>query len=823
MKQYIYDEVFQSTLKYFKGDDLAAKVFINKYCLKDKFKNLYELNPDDMHWRIAREIARIEYKYINPLSEREVYDLLKDFKYIIPQGSPMSGIGNNFQITSISNCFVIGNNEDSYGSIMKIDEEQVYLMKRRGGVGHDLSHLRPDGSETTGAANTSTGVVTFAERYSNTTREVGQDGRRGALMLSLDVRHPDIMKFIQSKLDKKKITGANISIKIFDEFMEALENNQEIDLRFPIDSKNSLISKKIEAKEIWDKLIYSNWKSAEPGILFWDNIINESPANKYGEEWMEVSTNPCGELPLCPYDSCRLLAINIYSYVENPFTDLSYFNYDKFMNHVKIAQRIMDDIVDLEIEKIDNIISKIKSDPESEETKKRELDLWNKIRNKCVSGRRTGLGITAEGDMLAALGFKYGTEQATQFSESIHRILAIESYKSSIELAQQRGAFPIWNNEKDDLSPFVQRVLGEIFKERNYQDLYNEYGRRNISNLTIAPTGTTSLMAQTSSGIEPVFQLYYKRRVKVNPTDDNVRVDYIDDNGDRWMEFKVFHPKFIDFCRIKFGIDNLHEYSDEKIKEFIELSPYNNSCANDIDWEEKVRMQGEIQRWVDHSISVTINLPKETTEQTIDILYRKAWKSGCKGLTIYREGSRSGVLINNEEQKFEYRDKIKRPKILKCDIHHPIIKGDKYLVLVGLFDDKPFEIFGMKNNTGLLNKYSKGELIKVKSGRYDLKIEGDGIMENIGEQFERPLHEYATRLMSWGLSTGSSVKRLVEQLEKAPSESLVDFNKVMARVLKKYVQRNGEKTGDKCPECGDDLIFREGCIGCKSCTYSKCG
>ena len=816
-----YNEAFKSSLKYFYGDDLAAQVFLSKYALKDRNGVLHELTPDDMHHRIAKEFARIEEKYPNPISEDEIYYLLKNFEYIIPAGSPMTGIGNEFQIVSLSNCFVISNPEDSYGSIMKIDEEQVHLMRRRGGVGHDLSHLRPNEAGTTCAANSSTGVVSFAKRYSSTTREVGQDGRRGALMLSLDVRHPDVERFIDSKMKEGEITGANISIKITDEFMHAVESGDKFILKFPVDSINPKYSREVDARQIWNKIIHNAWKSAEPGVLFWDKIINESNSNQYGKDWTEIATNPCGEIPLSPYDSCRLLSLNLYSYVINPFTAAAYFDFKLFNQHVIIAQRLMDDLVDLEIEKIDKILAKIETDPEEEETKFREKILWNKIRNTAVNGRRTGLGVTAEGDMIAAMMMKYGTPSATEFSTEVHKQLAVNSYQSSIILAKERGAFPICNVHTDSASVFMDRILHQL--DYKYRMMYCEYGRRNISNLTVAPTGTVSIMTRTTSGIEPAFNLYYKRRVKINPDSTNVKVDFIDSTGDRWQEFKVFHQKFIEYCKIMYNVDPRDE-SEEKIKELIESSPYFDSTADKVDYIEKVRMQGQIQSWIDHSISVTINMPENATEKMVSDVYMMGWKEGCKGLTVYREGSRSGVLINNKETpKFDYRESIKRPKTLKCDIHHPSIRGEKYLILVGLLDDKPYEIFGMKNVSGILSQHKTGKIIKVKSGIYNLEVDNNGIIEDIVSFFERPEQEFATRMMSWGLSSQASVRKLVEQLEKSSFQSLVDFNKVMSRVLRKYIDRNGELTGEDCPNCKATLVFKEGCVVCPHCGYSKCG
>ena len=670
-KIFSQDEAYQATLDYFKGDDLAARVWVNKYALKDSFGNIYEKTPDDMHKRLAKEIARIEKKYENPMSEEQVFELLKDFNYIIPQGGPMTGIGNDFQIASLSNCFVVGNegNADSYGGILKIDQEQVQLMKRRGGVGHDLSHIRPKGSPVKNSALTSTGIVPFMERYSNSTREVAQDGRRGALMLSVSIKHPDSEKFIDAKLEQGKVTGANVSVKIHDDFMRAIESGEVYKQQYPINSEHPIFEKETNAQKIWDKIVHNAWKSAEPGILFWDTIIRESVPDCYADlGYKTVSTNPCGEIPLCPYDSCRLLAINLYSYVDKPFTSEAKFNFALFREHVAYAQRMMDDIIDLELEKIDAIIGKIDADPEDEEIKSIERKLWEKIKTKAREGRRTGVGITAEGDMLAAVGLRYGTEEATDFSEEIHKSLAIEAYRSSVKMARERGPFTLYDAEREKNNPMIKRLKKED------SSLYEEmakYGRRNIALLTIAPTGTTSLMTQTTSGIEPVFMPVYKRRRKVNPNDKNTRVDFVDELGDSWEEYIVFHHKFVTWMQAN-GYDVTKNYSQEELDKLVEKSPYYKATSNDVDWMSKVRMQGRIQKWVDHSISVTINLPADTEEELVGKLYFEAWKSGCKGVTVYRDGSRSGVLLSNkkEDKKKEKPLKFppKRPEKLEADV-----------------------------------------------------------------------------------------------------------------------------------------------------------
>ena len=862
MQIYTFEEALQDSLRYFNNDELAAKAFVTKYALKNKQGEYLETNPDQMHHRLVKEFARIESKYNNPLTEDEIYQLLKDFKYIIPQGSPMSGIGNDYQITSLSNCFVIESATDSYGGIMKTDQEQVQLMKRRGGVGHDLSNLRPYGAEANNSVLTGmAGSTLYMERFSNSTREVSQGGRRGALMLSMSVKHPDAERFIDAKTESGKVTGANISVRITDEFMEyASREDDEYWQTFPIDAKipmgedydkliidakfdeivqfpNGIYFKKIHAKKLWNKIIHNAWKSAEPGILFWDQIVRESPANRYGDEWMESSTNPCSELPLCQYDSCRLLSINLYSYVDNPFTDNAKFNMYKFVYHVGVAQRLMDDLVDLEIEKINKIITKIIDDPESIDIKDVESDLWHKIRKKAKDGRRTGLGVTAEGDMLAALGIRYGTNVATIFCEHVHREMAIASYTSSIELAKERGSFPIFRLENDDQSPFVQRVLG-CMCESVRQDYLN-YGRRNIANLTIAPTGTTSLMAQTTSGIEPVFQIYYKRRRKINQNDKNARVDFTDEKGDQWEEYKVFHPKFLEWYRINCipeytyneALSILGGCDDKELNNLIKKSPYNKATALDTDYIKKVELQGKIQQWVDHSISVTVNCPEDTTEETVDKIYKRAFEVGTKGCTIYREGSRDGVLISaTRDVKFEYRSATKRPKTLDCDIHYTTVKNEKWMVLVGKYSDLPYEVFGFKIDAlkEVINtKYKTGKLIKQKSKTYDLIIDNNGTVKDIVSLFDTPLLEYGTRLISTSLRHHTPVKYIVDQLEKSKSESIGDFAKVMARILKKYVKEDEQivkEDSHKCPLCVDGILIKQdGCEHCNKCDYSVCG
>ena len=846
-KNYEMNEVLNSAIEYFKGDELSAKVWVNKYALKDSYGNIYELNPNDMHWRLANELARIESKYPNPLKAEELFDLIRDFKYIVPQGSPMSGIGNDFQISSISNCFVIGNNakSDSYGGIIKTDEEQVQLMKRRGGVGHDLSHIRPKGSPVKNSALTSTGIVPFMERYSNSTREVAQDGRRGALMLSVSVKHPDSEDFIDAKLEQGKITGANISVKIHDDFMLALTNKQKYIQQYPVNSITPQVLKEINTEKLWKKIIHNAWKSAEPGILFWDTIINESVADCYADLGFEtVSTNPCGELPLCPYDSCRLLAINLYSYVENPFTYTSKFNFELFKEHVIYAQRMMDDIVDIEIEKIDKILNKIESDPETDYIKLTEKTLWTKIKDKCETGRRTGVGITAEGDMLAALGYRYGTEEATAFSELVHKTLAIEVYRSSVIMAKERGSFKIYNTEKESNNPFIKRL-----KEAD-SELYNDmtkYGRRNIACLTIAPTGTTSMMTQTTSGIEPVFMPVYTRRKKVNPNDKNSKVDFVDEVGDSWEEFNVFHHKFLVWMEVN-GYDITKKYSESEINEIIKLSPYFKATSTDIDWLEKVKMQGKIQKWIDHSISVTINLPSTATEELVSELYIEAWKSGCKGCTVYRDGSRSGVLVSSTEKKINNEtSKIgsaeKRPKKLKCKVVRFNNGGEKWVSVVGLLNDKPYEIFtGLLDKLNIPNNIEEGWVIrnmeekpmnneysleeKKLYSRYDFGYKDKDnniiIIEGLSTAFKAEYWNYA-KLISGLLRHNMPLEYVIKVIKtlNLDEQSINTWKNGVIRTLKKFLE-NGVVIPEKCPKCGGRLIMQDGCSTCIDCGHSKC-
>ncbi len=840
-KTYSQDEAYQASLDYFKGDDLAARVWVNKYALKDSFGNLYEHTPDDMHRRLASEIARVEKNYENPMTEDEIFALLKDFKYIVPQGGPMTGIGNDFQIASLSNCFVIGNDgdSDSYGGIMKIDQEQVQLMKRRGGVGHDLSHIRPKGSPVKNSALTSTGIVPFMERYSNSTREVAQDGRRGALMLSVSVKHPDAESFIDAKLEQGKVTGANVSVKIHDDFMESIASGVKYQTQYPIDSKNPKYVKDIDAAGLWKKIVHNAWKSAEPGILFWDTIIRESVPDCYADlGYKTVSTNPCGEIPLCPYDSCRLIAVNLFSYVENPFTKQAKFNFDLFKKHVGYAQRMMDDIIDLELEKIDGIIGKIDADPEDEEIKNIERSMWLKIQTKAKEGRRTGVGITAEGDMLAALGLRYGSDDATDFSEEIHKTVALEAYRSSVLMAKERGAFKIYSTEREKNNPMIKRLRAE--DEVLYQDMA-KYGRRNIALLTIAPTGTTSLMTQTTSGIEPVFMPVYKRRRKVNPNDKNVKVDFVDEVGDSWEEYVVFHQKFKEWMVVN-GFELRKNYPETDLDALIAKSPYYKATSNDVDWMNKVRMQGKIQKWVDHSISVTINLPADADEELVGKLYFEAWKSGCKGVTVYRDGSRSGVLISNkkedaEEEKIDSIFPTTRPTILDADVVRFQNSKDKWVAFIGTIDGRPYEIFtGLSDDEdGILlpRTITNGKIIKNVepdgSKRYDFQyVNKRGYkttIEGLSFKFNPVFWNYA-KLISGVLRHGMPIHKVVDTVTSLQfdNDTINSWKAGVARALKKYVPDGTVAEGSVCGECGSrNVTYQEGCLICPDCGTSKCG
>ena len=860
---YSFEEAFEASLEYFDGDQLAARVWVNKYAMKDSFGNIYEKSPEQMHWRIANEIARIEKKYANPLSAQEIFELLDHFKYIVPAGSPMTGIGNNYQVASLSNCFVIGldGDADSYGGIMKIDEEQVQLMKRRGGVGHDLSHIRPKGSPVNNSALTSTGLVPFMERYSNSTREVAQDGRRGALMLSVSIKHPDSEAFIDAKMEEGKVTGANVSVKLDDEFMQAVVDNKSYIQQFPVNSDKPTVTKEISARMLWDKIVHNAWKSAEPGVLFWDTIVKESIPDCYADlGFTTVSTNPCGEIPLCPYDSCRLLSINLFSYVDNPFTENATFNYDKFAKHVQIAQRIMDDIVDLEMEKIELIMQKIDADPQSDEVKSTERHLWEKIQRKSAMGRRTGVGITAEGDMIAAMGLRYGTQEATDFSVNVHKTLALNAYRSSVTMAQQRGAFEIFDAKREENNPVILRI-----KESDAQ-LYADmlkYGRRNIACLTIAPTGTTSLMTQTTSGIEPVFMPVYKRRRKVNPNDADVHVDYVDEVGDSFEEYIVYHRKFIEWMRIN-GYDVEKRYTQEEIDELVAKSPYYKATANDVDWLMKVRMQGAIQKWVDHSISVTVNLPNDVDEALVNKLYIEAWKSGCKGCTIYRDGSRSGVMIaaSKKERKeavvqnvaaekiadgadTELKDGScvppqvteRRPHELECDVVRFQNNKEKWVAFVGLLNGHPYEIFtGLQDDEEgivLPKTVTHGKIIKQTNGdgthRYDFQFENKRgyktTVEGLSEKFNPEYWNYA-KLISGVLRYRMPIDHVIKLVGSLQlnDQSINTWKVGVERALKKYITNGTTAVGQKCPVCGQEtLVYQEGCLICTNCGASRCG
>lgn len=840
MTTYTYQEALEESIKYFKGDELAASVWINKYAMKDSFGNLYEKSPDEMHRRLAKEFARIEAKYPNPMSEDEIYELLKDFKYVIPQGGPMTGIGNNYQVASLSNCFVIGNegSSDSYGGILKIDEEQVQLMKRRGGVGHDLSHIRPSGSPVLNSALTSTGIVPFMERYSNSTREVAQDGRRGALMLSVSIKHPDSESFIDAKMEQGKVTGANVSVKIDDEFMRAALNGEQYKQQYPIDSENPKVEKIISAKQLWQKIIHNAWKSAEPGVLFWDTVIRESVADCYADlGYRTVSTNPCGEIPLCPYDSCRLIAMNLYSYVENPFTPLAKFNFDLFKEHTMKAMRLNDDLIDLEMEKIEAILEKIGSDPESESIKRTEVELWQKIREKSLGGRRTGLGITAEGDMLAALGYTYGNDKAIAFSVEVQKALAVQAYRSSVVMAGERGAFPIYDSKREEHNPMIDRIReadGDLYKEMV------KVGRRNISMLTIAPTGTTSLMTQTTSGIEPVFLPFYVRRRKVNPNDKNVKVSIKDEVGDCFEEFYVFHHKFLTWCDVQgYDLEQVKSMNVDQINELVAKSPYHKATSADIDWVAKVKMQGSIQKWVDHSISVTVNLPNSVTEQLVAEVYKTAWEVGCKGVTVYRDGSRTGVLVAaKEEKKQPAIAPKKRPKALEADVIRFLNGREHWIALVGKINGVPYEIF-----TGLVDEDSRsipksvdtGYIVKEKDvntgvSRYDFhfvdKYGYTNIIGGISHMFDKEYWNYA-KLISGVLRHGMPIVDVINLINglQLDSEAINTWKNGVERSLKRYIpDGTKDETGKKCPKCqSNDLIYQEGCLVCTNCGYSKCG
>jgi ribonucleoside-diphosphate reductase alpha chain len=840
MKIYSFDEAMKSAVEYFKGDSLAASVWVNKYALKDSAGNIYEMNPDQMHQRLAREIHRIELNYPDPMSEDEIYHLLKDFKYLVPQGGPMSGIGNEFQIASLSNCFVIGyENADSYGGILKVDEEQVQLMKRRGGVGHDLSNIRPKSSPVKNSALTSTGIVPFMERYSNSTREVAQDGRRGALMLSISIKHPDAEDFIDAKMTAGKVTGANVSVKIDDEFMKCVIENKPYVQQYPIDSDQPSVKKEIDARQLWDKIIHNAWSSAEPGILFWDTIIRESVADSYADMgFRTVSTNPCGEIPLCPYDSCRLIAVNLYSYVNNPFTREANFDSELFVKHAHAAQRIMDDIIDLELEKVEKILHKIKADPEKEEIKKTEIALWEKIKEKALQGRRTGIGITAEGDMLAALGIKYGSEEAVKFSEEVHKMLAIETYRSSVYLAKDRGAFEVYDQNREENNPFMRRLFNE---DKELESSMKQHGRRNISLLTVAPTGSVSICTQTTSGIEPVFMVSYTRRKKVNPNDQNARISFVDELGDSWEEYKVFHHKFINWAEAQ-GIfrAELEAMEDDKLNKLIATSPYHGATSNDVDWVMKVKMQGIIQKWVDHSISVTVNLPSHVDKAMVASVYQTAWESGCKGVTVYRDGSRSGVLVSESKKEknshaIQETHAPERPPLLEADVVRFKNNEEEWIAFVGVLEGRPYEIFTGKDEDLFLHKgVKKGWISRHKTttgekARYDFEFEDRHgyrhTIQGLSRMFDQNYWNYA-KLISGVLRHGMPLPYVVELVGNLQfdEEKINTWKNGVARAMKKFIPDGTKVTGKKCPNCGDEkgLVYRDGCQICLSCGTSKC-
>ncbi len=836
-KTFTHEEALASSIKYFHGDELAAHVWLNKYALKDPAGNLYERSPDDMHRRIAAELARIEQRYPNPVPEAEIYRLLADFRYLIPQGSPMAGIGNNFQVSSLSNCFVIGNPADSYGGILRTDEEQVQLMKRRGGVGHDLSHIRPKGSPVMNSALSSTGIAAFMERFSNSTREVAQDGRRGALMLTISIKHPDAEDFIDAKLEAGKVTGANVSVRVDDAFMEAAIKGKTYRQQFPVDEAQPAVVKEIEAQKLWGKIIHNAWKSAEPGVLFWDTIIRESVPDCYADlGYRTISTNPCGEIPLCPYDSCRLLAINLFSYVERPFTTDAWFDFDTFRLHARLALRMMDDIIDLEIEKIERILDKIRRDPETEEIKHTELALWEKVLHTCIQGRRTGLGITAEGDMLAALGLRYGSDEAIAFAVEVQQNLAVQAYTSSVALARERGSFPIYDAAREIHNPFVQR-LSEV-EPGLYEDMV-KYGRRNIALLTIAPTGTTSLMSQTTSGIEPVFMVSYLRRRKVNPNDKNARIDFVDEVGDHWEEYHVFHHKFADWLRIQgYDPEEVATMPKEKLNQLIEESPYYRATANDVDWVQKVTMQGAIQKWVDHSISVTVNVPESTPESMVKQIYETAWKAGCKGCTIYRDGSRSGVLIadNKKEKQDKTHDfPAKRPRRLEADVVRFMNNNERWMAFIGVVDEKPYEIFtGRAEDIFRFPEYvNKGAILKAADEqgrkRYDFQFtDRDGYrvtIEGLSRSFDQEYWNYA-KLISGVLRQGMPLEKVVELVGglNVEEDHINTWKNGVVRALKRYIPDGTAVEKETCPSChAAALVYKEGCVMCTACGYSECG
>ena len=835
MKQYTYDEVFKASLEYFNGDELAAGVFVGKYALKDLEGNYHELTPKDMHNRLAREFARIEQKYPNPMSQDEIYDLFKDFRYVVPQGSPMSGIGNNYQIQSISNCFVIESPHDSYAGILHADQQQVQIMKRRGGVGFDISKIRPRGLSCENAARTTDGIELFMDRFSNSCREVAQGGRRGALMLSISVHHPQVIDFIKIKRDLTRVTGANISVRVTDKFMEAVQSGDQYLQQWPVDSDNPEIKNYVDAREIWDALIEGAHASAEPGVLFWDTAKKMTPADVYEDEGFgSTSTNPCGEIILSPGDSCRLMLVNLTSFVSNPWGKGAEFNWGKYAATVRKAQRLMDDMIDLEIEHIDKILTKIDKDPEPDHVKKIEKELWEFIKAQAIRGRRTGLGITGLGDAIAMLDQTYGSEESIKTVEEMYKWLALNSYDESITLAKERGAFPICDVKREQGHPFLERIISELLPERI--DDYHTYGRRNIANTTTAPAGSVSCLTQTTSGIEPAFQAMYKRRKKINPNDEGASVDFIDDLGDKWTEYTVYHHGFQQWLNSIHSPDVQDKHTSE---ELVEISPYNNSTANEIDWRSKVQLQAAAQKWVCHAISNTTNLPSDIDVETVKDIYKLGWELGCKGITVYRDGSRSGVLVSaddtdQEDNSITTRHAPKRPETLECDIHHTTIRGERWIVLVGLLDNKPYEVMGGRADlVEIPRRYSKGFLTKrsykTTSNKYDLTFglseDEKGSIKDVVSVFDNPDNSGYTRAISTSLRHGVPVQFLVEQMHKDKESSMFSFSKSVARCLKKYIEDGSKASVSVCTNCGseDTIIYQEGCQTCTACGFGACG
>tara|TARA_B100001123_G_C15335798_1_gene1032773 strand:+ start:558 stop:3044 length:2487 start_codon:yes stop_codon:yes gene_type:complete len=825
-----FEEAVRESSEYFCNDELAANVFITKYALTDKHGNLHEKTPDDMHRRLAREFARVESTYPNPLSEEEIYGLFKDFRFIIPQGSPMSGIGNPYQVQSISNCFVIESPHDSYGGILKADQELVQIAKRRGGVGFDLSTIRPHGVATANCAKTTDGIEVFMDRFSNSCREVAQNGRRGALMLSISVHHPQICDFIKIKRDLTRVTGANISVRLSDEFLNAVEAGTDVELRFPVDSKEPLISKNVDALELWDQIIENAHACAEPGLLFWDTATSMTPSDVYKDEGFgSTSTNPCGEIILSPYDSCRLMVVNLLSFVDNPYTDNASFNYEKMAEVVQKAQRLMDDMIDLEVEQVEKILTKIDMDPEPDEVKQIEKDLWENIKTQAILGRRTGLGVTAVGDALAALGIRYGSSDSIEVVELFYKTLAVNAYRSSCIMAKERGSFEMHDHNKERNHPFLERIFEAA---PDVREMSKKYGRRNIALTTTAPAGSVSVLTQTTSGIEPAFMLHYTRRKKLTENDADGRVDFVDESGDRWQEYNVYHHGFKKWMEA-FGAGGDEATNNEKL---VEMSPYNGATANEIDWVAKVKMQAAAQKWVCHAISNTTNLPADVDIETVKDVYLTGWKLGCKGVTVYRDGSRAGVLVgasNESGSEFTTQEAPSRPDELKCSIHHASIKGEAWTILVGLMDGRPYEVMGgLQKYIEIPKKYRKGTIIKhhykTKNSRYDLRIGKNGdeiLIKDIVSVFDNPNHAGFTRTISLALRHGAPLQYIVEQLQKDREMDMFSFSRVIARVLKNYIKDGTLPGKTTCSNCGaeESLVYQEGCVMCTACGSGKCG